>query len=99
MTDRTANILYYVLIAGIVACGVGSWFYLYFEYTGWPTWLTDLAPIPKATASVTVAGIELAATVTREDNFFTVAGMILAVLGTYLGIRTINFLFRNCRHK
>lgn len=99
MTDRTANILYYVLIAGIVACGVGSGFYLYFEYAGWPTWLTDLAPIPKATASVTVAGIELAATVTREDNFFTVAGVILVVLGTYLGIRTINFLFRNRRHK
>lgn len=70
MTDRTASILYYVLIAGIVACGVGSGFYLYFEYAGWPTWLTDLAPMPKATASVTVAGIELAATVTREDNFF-----------------------------
>ena len=99
MTDRTANILYYVSIAGIVACGVGSWFYLYFEYAGWPTWLTDLTPIPKATASVTVAGIELAATVTREDNFFTVASMILTVLGTYLGIRTINFLFRDCRHK
>ena len=99
MTDRTASILYYVSIAGIVACGVGSGFYLYFEYAGWPSWLTDLAPMPKATASVTVAGIELAATVTREDNFFTVAGVILIVLGTYLGIRTINFLFRDRRHK
>jgi len=99
MKDFLVDILYYLLIVGIIATGLLAGCYLYFEYNGWPQWLAPAINVPafvvpKAMASISISGVEVTAEITREDTFFTVAGLIFTVLGTYAGIRAINFLFQ-----